>query len=147
MFKANFLSSYTANKKVSVDGLIGNMMIIKGNISFEGGLNVDGKIIGNIEANSSSNSLLILSSTSQIKGIIKVPNIVINGRVDGDVFASGHLELSTKASITGNVYYSVLKMSAGAKINGSLVYKPNEQNPKLEHKNKSKNITKPIIPI
>jgi cytoskeletal protein CcmA (bactofilin family) len=141
MFKTKFLTK-DVNKKTSIDALIGPGMIIKGNVLFSGGLNIDGKVIGNIEANDKSRSLLIISASSQIKGTIKVSNVVINGRIDGDVIAVGHLELANKANITGNVYYNVLKMSAGARINGSLLYKPNEHHPKLEHQPKRQASTK-----
>jgi cytoskeletal protein CcmA (bactofilin family) len=62
-------------------------------------------------------------------GNINVPNIVINGRVEGDVHAFGHVELAEKAQITGTIYYQSIEMIKGAVIAGKLVQLDEAQNP------------------
>lgn len=58
-----------------------------------------------------------------IEGEVKVPNVVVNGTIIGDVHAMTHIEVATKARIHGNIYYSLIEMAMGAEVNGTLVHK------------------------
>ena len=48
--------------------------------------------------------------------------MILNGSVQGDVYASEHIELAPNARITGNVYYNLIEMAMGAEVNGNLVH-------------------------
>lgn len=104
-----------------VDTLIGNHTHIKGDISFSGGLRIDGSIAGNIHATGDDTSLLTLSDKGAIEGEVRVPNIIINGQVTGNVYASEYIELAPKARINGNLYYKTLQMAMGSEVNGQLI--------------------------
>ncbi len=104
------------------DTLVSARTAVEGTIHFSGGLHVDGKVYGNVIAEEQAESALIrLSECGEVHGDIVAPNIIINGTVVGDVFALSHLELAEKAAITGNVYYNLVEMAAGASVNGSMV--------------------------
>lgn len=102
--------------------LIAQHCRIKGNLEFSGGLHVDGEVIGNLVATDSENAVLRLSDIARVEGDLIAPHIIINGRVNGNVYASEHLELSGNASITGTVFYNLIEMEMGAEVNGSLVH-------------------------
>lgn len=104
-----------------LDTLIGQHTHIKGDLTFEGGLRIDGSITGNIFASDESESVLTLSDEGHIEGDLKVPNLLINGTISGNVYASQHVELAAKAKVTGNVYYHMLEMTMGAEVNGQLI--------------------------
>lgn len=105
-----------------VDTLIGRQTEILGDVRFSGGLHVDGKIKGKVGAdNSNKGASLSVSENGTVEGDVRVPNIVLNGRVTGDVYASERIHLAAKARVNGNVYYKILEMEAGAEINGQLV--------------------------
>jgi len=106
-----------------IDTLIGQNTQIKGDIIFNGGLHIDGIVKGNVIAENESGSVLSLSERGTIEGEVKVPNIVVNGSVIGDVYAGVHVELAEKARINGNVYYSFIEMKRGAEVNGNLVHR------------------------
>ncbi len=93
---------------------------IRGDIIFSGGLHVQGRIEGNISVGTDGGRLVV-GDSGAVKGEIRVPDIVINGRVEGDVHATGKLELAEKAVIEGNVYYNLIEMVVGAQVNGKLV--------------------------
>lgn len=114
-----------------VHTLVGSEAEIRGDIAFDGGLFVDGSIIGNVEAKAGTASILNLSEKGTIEGQVKVPHIVLNGTVIGDVYASERIELATKARVTGNVYYNLIEMAIGAEINGQLVHEAAVKNPAL----------------
>lgn len=108
-------------KSVRIDTLIGQYTHIKGDLSFSGGLRIDGNVVGNINAMGDSESVLTLSELGSVEGEIRVPNLVINGSIIGNVYASEHVELAPKAKIQGNVYYRMLEMVMGAEVNGQLI--------------------------
>ena len=93
-----------------------------GDVKFAGGLHVDGTIKGNVAAEEDPSSVLTLSETGTIEGEVRVPNVVLNGTVIGDVHARQHIELASNARVTGNVYYSLIEMAMGAEVNGNLVH-------------------------
>src|SRR5690606_20444409 len=60
---------------------------IRGDIAFSGGLHIQGKVEGNISV-SGDGGKLVIGESGTVKGEIRVPDIIINGRVEGDVHAS-----------------------------------------------------------
>lgn len=110
-------------KAARIDSLIGQQTELRGDVIFRGGLHIDGTVRGNVIAEEGSESTLTLSERGTVEGEVKVPNIVLNGTVIGDVHASGHVELAPQARVTGNVYYSLIEMAMGAEVNGSLVHR------------------------
>jgi len=111
-------------KKVArIDTLIGQHSEIRGDIAFSGGLHVDGTIRGDVSAPDDSGSVLTLSEHGAIEGEVRVPHIILNGSVVGDVHAAERIELAARARVTGNVYYNLIEMAMGAEVNGSLVHR------------------------
>lgn len=104
------------------DTLISSRTSVEGGIHFSGGLHVDGKVRGKVAADEGSDAVLRISEVGEITGDIVAPHVIINGTVNGDVYASSHLELAEKASINGNVYYNLIEMAMGAAVNGNLVH-------------------------
>lgn len=113
------------SKKTScaIDTVVGAQTRLEGDISFSGGLHVDGVIKGNILAETGSGSVLTVSENGRIEGDVRVPNLVLNGAVEGDVYASERVELASHARVTGNVFYSLIEMAMGAEVNGNLVHR------------------------
>jgi cytoskeletal protein CcmA (bactofilin family) len=116
------------HKTAKIDSLIGQNTEIRGDIIFSGGFHVDGKVMGNIQAEESS-SLLTLSDHGVIEGDVRVPNVILNGKVLGDVYATERIELAANARVTGNVYYNLIEMAIGAEVNGSLVHRVDASTP------------------
>ena len=105
-----------------IDSLIGQNTEIHGDVIFSGGLHVDGTVKGSVIAEKGEDSVLTLSERGTIEGEVKVPNVVVNGAVIGDVHATGHVELAALARVHGNVYYSLIEMAMGAEVNGKLMH-------------------------
>lgn len=116
-----------------MDTLIGRQTEITGDVAFSGGLHVDGRIKGNISSSGDKNSTLSISEAGVVEGNVKVPTVVVNGRVVGEVRASERLTLGAKARIVGDVRYRVLQMEAGALVNGQLVYEGTEPVSAITH--------------
>jgi len=114
-----------ASKKI--DSLVGKDTVISGDMDFSGGLLIDGKVTGNITANNDEHATITVSENGCVTGEIQIPNIIINGTVEGNVYASNHVELAKKARVFGNVYYNLFEMAMGAEVNGNLVHVSEEQ--------------------
>jgi cytoskeletal protein CcmA (bactofilin family) len=108
-------------KPTKVDSLIGQHSRILGDIRFGGGLHVDGTIKGNVASDGDERATLTVSDRGTIEGEVRVPYIILNGLVKGDVYSNEHVELASSARVEGDVYYALIEMAMGAEVNGKLV--------------------------
>ncbi len=107
-------------KQPPIKSLIAHGSRIEGNFIFTEGLRVDGEVIGDIRASDGHSSILVISETAQVNGQIHADHVIINGTVNGPVYASELLELQPKAKIAGDIHYKALEMHQGAVISGQL---------------------------
>jgi cytoskeletal protein CcmA (bactofilin family) len=105
-----------------IDSLIGAGTIIEGNVTFAGGLRVDGEIKGNVVAAGNQPSTLVASEQARIDGEIHVSHLVVNGAINGPVHCGEFLELQARSRVKGDVYYNTLEMHLGAVVEGRLVH-------------------------
>lgn len=105
-----------------IDSLIGSTAKIEGNLTFSGGLRVDGEINGNVIAVPGEPSTLVLSEHGRINGEVSVTHLVVNGIVTGSVSASEYMELQSKSKIIGDVNYKTLEIQLGAIVEGTLIH-------------------------
>lgn len=115
-----------------IDSLIGVGTRIEGNVSFSGGLRVDGEIRGNISSDKGQSGTLVISEQASVEGEISVGHVVINGTVIGPVFAGESLELLPNARVTGDVEYHQLEMQQGAVVQGRLVHQTSAKTVELK---------------
>jgi len=101
--------------------LIAHGTIIRGDVRFTGTLHLDGRIEGSVLGEGSS-AVFTLSEHGQVQGEVRVPHAMINGQVNGDIYASERLELAAQARVIGDVRYSSLEMAAGAQVNGRMAH-------------------------
>lgn len=94
---------------------------VVGDIKFGDQLYVAGKVSGNV-VGTSENATLVVSEEGCVAGEVRVPNIVINGLIEGNVYASHKVELAPQAKVKGNLYYKLIEMQLGALVDGQLVH-------------------------
>ena len=87
-----------------VDTIVGQQTQVDGDLHFTGGLHIDGRVRGNVIAGEGSTSVLTVSEHGSIEGDVRVPNVILNG------------------SVTGDVHYNLIEMAMGAEVNGSLLH-------------------------
>jgi cytoskeletal protein CcmA (bactofilin family) len=114
-----------------IDCLIGTGTTIEGDITFTGGLRVDGRVKGSVVAADGKSGTLVLSEQAQIEGEIRVSHVVINGTVVGPIHAGEYLELQAKGNVTGDVYYKTLEIQLGAVVQGRLVHQSEGKSEKV----------------
>ena len=93
-----------------------------GDVHFSDELLVNGIVKGNIYAQSGSKAVVRISEKGRVQGEIRVPRIIVNGEVFGDIWSDKHIELAAKAEVKGNVYYHLIEMVQGSRVDGQLVH-------------------------
>jgi cytoskeletal protein CcmA (bactofilin family) len=109
-----------------IDCLIGAGTIVDGDVTFSGGLRIDGVVRGKVATADNQPATLVLSEQARIEGEVRVSHVVINGAVSGPVTANDYLELQAKARVNGDVAYRTLEMHVGAVVQGRLVHAEQE---------------------
>ena len=95
---------------------------VTGNVHFVNQLYISGHVNGNITADAGTDATVVVSDEGSVAGEIQVPNVVVNGRVEGNVYATNRMELARNAEVKGNVYYRLIEMQLGAMVDGQLVH-------------------------
>ena len=105
-----------------IGSLIGVGTRINGNVTFFGGLRIDGEIKGNVSTLSAENGTLVLGEQAHVEGKITARHLQINGTVIGPTISTEFVELQPNARVTGNIYYKSVAMNPGAVVDGQLVH-------------------------
>lgn len=107
------------NKNNKLEALIGSDSEFKGDITAHGTLRIDGKLTGNITADS-----IILGDDASVTGDITARCVVIGGRVDGNVNADELVEIKHTGKLFGDIHTRKLSVAEGGIFEGrSLVQK------------------------
>jgi len=102
------------DKPGHLDTLIGARTALEGNLESEGGVRVDGKLKGDLKAGGD----VSVGPEATITGNIYGHNVVLSGRVEGNIYANGILRLLSKARLHGNVQAYGLVADEGGILHG-----------------------------
>ncbi len=117
---------------------IGKSVIVKGELSGSEDLYVDGEVEGSISLMGQS---LTVGPNGRVRANIEARNVIVHGRVDGNVRAADRVDLRKSASLTGDMVTARVAIEDGAYFKGSIdILKP-EAAPKFEAK------TQPVTPV
>ena len=101
--------------------VIGKSVVIRGELTGSEDLFMDGTIEGTIAL---TDSRLTLGPNSQVTGNISVQDVVIFGRVDGNIQAMGSIDLRQSAVVIGDVLAGRLAIEESATIKGRVEFNP-----------------------
>ena len=107
-------------KAPPIRSLVGEGMVVHGNLSFVDGLRIDGEVHGDVVAQAGARSLLVISENARVHGKVKAAHVIINGELVGPVVSDELLELQPKARVRGDLRYELLEMHPGAQVEGDL---------------------------
>lgn len=119
-------------KPPPIRSLIGEGMIVQGNIKFADGLRVDGQVLGDVVAAGDGRTILVISDNARVHGRVEAAHVIISGEVRGPLLCTDLLELQPKARVIGDVRYETLEMHPGATIEGVLKPLKNAEKPALK---------------
>ena len=120
-----------------IGSLIGAGTTVTGDVSFSGGLRVDGVVRGAVRCSEpEKGGILVISEHGMVEGEVRASHVVVSGRIQGPVHAAVLIELQPKARVQGDVQYRALEMHHGAVVEGLMVHIPAETRvagPKIVH--------------
>jgi cytoskeletal protein CcmA (bactofilin family) len=98
---------------------------IKGNLKFSGELTFDGKIDGEIQ----TDGILNLGDSAVVNGNINAQNVVVRGKVNGNITAKEKIDIKTKTELFGDIRASKLSVEEGVTFVGKTEVNPNKVSP------------------
>jgi len=101
--------------------VIGKSVIIRGELSGSEDLFMDGQIEGTITL---TDSRLTVGPNARVSADIHVQDVIIFGRVDGNIKAIGSIDLRQSAVVTGDVLAGRLSIEESAVIKGRVELNP-----------------------
>jgi cytoskeletal protein CcmA (bactofilin family) len=96
-------------KSDKIESIIGQRSDIKGDITVDGTLRIDGRITGNITA-----GWIVIGEHALIQGDIAAKGIVIGGRVEGLVKADDIVEIKPSGQLFGDIHTNKLSVAEGS---------------------------------
>jgi cytoskeletal protein CcmA (bactofilin family) len=95
---------------------IGKSFVIKGDISGSGSLYLECELQGNVELNGS----LTVGPEGRVRANLQARSIVVQGRVEGDLYGLENAELKKSATVVGDIYTPRLAIEDGTSLEGSV---------------------------
>ena len=132
MFNRGNKSEILNNEKV--DTVVGPGTSIEGTIRAEGTLRINGNVTGELIITGN----VIIGDSSTIQGNIKAENVYIAGAVNGNITATGQLQMTSTAKVIGDVDVKNIIIDEGAVFEGHCKAVANDNSIKKE-KGKEKN--------
>lgn len=110
---------------------IGKSVVVKGELSGSEDLVVDGEVEGSITLRGQS---LTIGPNGRVRANIDARNVIVHGRVDGNIHASDRVELRKSASLTGDISTARISIEDGAFFKGGIDIQKPEPSAKPEPK-------------
>ena len=98
----------------AVENTIGAGSRVRGDLSGPGGFRIDGTVEGEITADGP----VVVGEGGVVEGGVRGRNVVVLGRVRGDVHVSGHLEIGPKGKVLGDITVQSFRMHTGGVFRG-----------------------------
>lgn len=97
--------------------IIGKGSSFTGDVNVQNSLRVDGKVKGNV----SCTDTVVIGKEGEVEGQIKAKNVLLAGKLTGQIVSSGKVYLEAKACITGDIKAVRLVIDDGAVFDGNCV--------------------------
>ena len=111
---------------------IGKSVVVRGELSGSEDLYVDGSVEGSISLRGQS---LTIGPNGQVRANLEARNVIVHGKVDGNITASDRVDLRKSASLTGDISTARVAIEDGAYFKGTIdIQKPEPAAAKAEPK-------------
>lgn len=97
--------------------LIGKSFVIKGQVSCEGDLYIDGQVEGSVDP---KGHRLTIGPDGRLKANVIARAVVVRGRLEGNIQASERVDLKQSAIVVGDIVTQSISIESGANIKGSI---------------------------
>ncbi|MDR2214891.1 MAG: polymer-forming cytoskeletal protein [Nevskiaceae bacterium] len=108
-------------RNLPIETLVSARTHVEGDVTFAGGLQIEGRVTGNVLAQQGEPSRLVLGGQALVEGSVVADVVEVHGTVRGGILAPVRVVLSATAHVEGGLQYGSIEMAAGALIDGRLV--------------------------
>ena len=110
------------NVKRTTDRALGQTTIIGEGVRISGTISGTGNFVvcGEVESDCDLNGPVTLAKEGRWKGTIRATEVIIAGRVEGDVRTDGLIEVASTAYVRGSLVGRVIAVDEGAVIEGEM---------------------------
>jgi len=99
----------------SIKAYLGENVVFKGDLSFDGTVRIDGKFEGHVN----TNDTLIIGETGDVVAEIVAGTVICKGKVKGAIVAATRVEMHASSKVVGDVQSPSLTMELGAVLDGN----------------------------
>jgi len=96
---------------------IGKSVVVKGELSGSEDLIIDGEVEGSIALRGQT---LTVGPNGRVRANVEARNVVLYGRLDGDIHATDRVDLRKSASLAGNISTARISIEDGAFFKGGI---------------------------
>jgi cytoskeletal protein CcmA (bactofilin family) len=112
----------------NIASVIAEGVDIKGDINAQNSMRIDGSVEGKLNIKGD----LVVGERGRIKGEVKVANIILAGKVEGNVAATGRLEITATGNMNGDISCSIMTIEEGGILEGSSRMSRQKEKPEAE---------------
>ena len=105
-----------AKQHKTIETIIRPSVRVEGNFKGDGDLIVEGTLIGSLQTKKN----LKIGPEAIVEAGIKANNAFISGKIKGNVYIKGKLEITSAAVILGDIKAQIISIETGALINGQI---------------------------
>jgi cytoskeletal protein CcmA (bactofilin family) len=98
-----------------IENVLGQSLVIHGDLSASGGFRIDGTVEGSVE----SKAAIVIGESGIVRGDVRGTDIVVAGQIVGNVTCTGHLEILAKGRIEGNIDAKSVRVETGGVFRGT----------------------------
>jgi cytoskeletal protein CcmA (bactofilin family) len=98
-----------------IENVVGHSCTVRGDLSAEGAFRVDGTIEGSVE----SKTAVVIGETGAVTGNVRAVEVLVAGKIHGNVCATGHLEIMATGTIEGDIDAKSLRVETGGSFAGT----------------------------
>jgi len=97
--------------------LIGKSIAIKGEVSCDEDIYIDGQVEGTIDP---KGNRLTIGPNGRVKAALVARAVVVQGKVEGNIQATERVDLKQSADVVGNIVTPRISIDEGACVKGSI---------------------------
>ena len=104
--------------------IIGKGTVVEGDLRVQSSMRIDGRVKGKVAVSDT----VVVGKDGEVEGRLSAKHVMLAGKVQGNVNASGKVLLESKASVFGDIRATRLVVDEGALFNGNCQMKEGKEN-------------------
>jgi len=102
-------------RRDQIENVMGPTSLVRGNLSADGAFRIDGWVEGAVE----SRSTIVIGETGAVRGNVTGAEIVVAGKIIGNISCTGHLEILATGKVEGDIDAKSIRIETGGVFRGT----------------------------